>query len=295
MDPLNVPIEDFELIHNDATAPTKAEAAKLVTPEKSSSHEVSIVKDQVFILKSQNNVKMKQMERHMEEKLSIITEKFNTQKLKLQLKQDEMDSKQKVNTKKVMDILNDQKQQLYGINAFVEDCFNDLQKKYVVERSIYDTKMNQLNSEICGLKTRMSKMEALMNSIEITTAKQPMKNISTEYEVNIEHLKSLSLNEKDAICMDPTRSFIMTENDCGSSNRSLNLIDLDCRTICVKTVHDQSFQISISNNSTISEVKVFIHEILGIPIEQQILVGNGKVCNDEAQVEEDVLYLIISK
>ena len=267
--------DDFELINND-TAPNSANEDGSVL--KSPRSETDIIKDQVHILKTQNNAKMKQLELQMEEKLEDIKRKFNTQKLKLQLQQDAMESRQKVSSKKVMDILNDQKQQLYGINAFVEDCFNDLQAKYAVEKSIYDAKMSSLSSDVLDMNTRVSKLEVLLQSKENFDTKgeekEPDKNLSSL------HSKARKNNSYSEV----------------SNPGSVNLIDLDCKTICVKTVHDQSFQVSIGSNATILEVKGFINEILSIPVDQQILVGNGKVCNDREEVHEEiVLYLIVSK
>eukprot|EP00835_Amoeboradix_gromovi_P005350 NODE_494_length_7750_cov_0.325317.p3 type:complete len:250 gc:universal NODE_494_length_7750_cov_0.325317:6821-6072(-) len=218
----------------------------------------AINSDKTYLV-NQDNIKLTQLELLLHDTNSKLQERLSKQSIKIQLQESEIE-RQKAANKKVMNMLNDQKQQLYGINAFVEDCFNDLQAKFAIEKSIYDSNMGKLNSEIEEMKSALFKIESLL------ILKQAKK--STEFS-------------------DKKQRYIKDEK---------NLIDLEGRTICVKTVHDQEFQLPVGNFSRILEVKESIFNILSIPIQNQILVGNGKVCENHDKIDDkDLLYLIVSK
>ena len=276
--------EEFEIIDKTMAI----ESPTLIDNDKATqildpiliNNDVSVVKDQVYILKSQNKAKMSQMERVIIEKFQEIQSTLEKQRTNLSLQQEEMENKQKVTVKRVMDILSDQRQQLYSVNSFVEDCFNELHEKYKIERSIYDSKIQRLVHEMDILKIRLSKLEESKAVSECSFA-------SGIIDVN----QFLCFDEEMMKNLDKMDHY----DSRNAPDMALNLIDLDYKTICVKTIHDQSFNVSVGIDATIAQVKSVISQVVGISKRQQILVGNGKICDDASIDFESILYLIISK
>eukprot|EP00834_Sanchytrium_tribonematis_P002841 NODE_96_length_20709_cov_1.429161.p10 type:complete len:227 gc:universal NODE_96_length_20709_cov_1.429161:9619-8939(-) len=179
--------------------------------------------------------------------------------------QDKIDCDLSKKMKDLSNSLREQRQQVYGISTFVEDLFVDIGSRFKVLDSEYQSQIEELTQEIHELRSRLEIVEKKGNG------------------------KTL-----DA---DGDNYFLEGMDDMDTAGRSDNiekLIDLDYRTITIKTIRDQSFTVSVGTKSCLQDVKIVIEEVLKLPRKSQILVGNGRVVDDDETVFENVLYLIVN-